>query len=318
MMKVFITGKIPSAAKDLLVKERIEVTEYKKDNTIPQDELIRKARDCDGVISLLSNKFNKEVIEQMDRCKVIANYAVGFNNIDLKAAKDKNIVVTNTPDILTNATADITMSLVLACTRNIIHGSDLMKSGEWKGWRADQLLGIELTGKTFGIIGAGRIGTAVAIRAKSFGTKIIYYNRSKNSELERLTGAKKVSLNKLVESADIISLHLPLTPDTFNLIDADKISRMKKNAVLVNTARGEIVDESELIKALKAGKLFSAGFDVYTNEPNINKELYKLNNVVLLPHLGSATFEARNGMAILAAQNVINVLKGKKPLTPVC
>jgi glyoxylate reductase len=192
-----------------------------------------------------------------------------------------------------------------------------MKSGEWKGWRADQLLGIELTGKTFGIVGAGRIGSAVAVRAKSFGTKIIYYNRSRNRELEKETGAKKVSLEKLVKSADIISLHLPLTPATFHLIDKEKISRMKKNAVLVNTARGEIIDETELIRALKSGKLFSAGFDVYTNEPVINKELYGLKNVVLLPHIGSATFEARNGMAILAAQNVINVLKGKKPLTPV-
>ncbi len=316
-MKVFITGKIPVAAKELLLKEGFDVSVYTRDNSIPSDILMKKVQNVDAVISLLTEKFSEEVIARMLRCKIIANYAVGFNNIDLKAAKDKNIVVTNTPDILTNATADITMSLVLACTRNIIHGSELMKSMMWKGWRAEQLLGIELNGKTFGIVGAGRIGAAVAVRAKSFGTKIIYYNRSKNSELEKLTGAKKVSLNKLVESSDVISLHLPLTPATFHIIDKDKINRMKKNAVLVNTARGEIVDESELIKALKAGKLFSAGFDVYTNEPNINKELYKLKNVVLLPHIGSATFEARNGMAILAAQNVINVLQGKKPLTPV-
>ncbi len=316
-MKVFITGKIPAAAKELLLKEGFDVSVYTKDNSIPSDILMKKVRYIDAVISLLTEKFSEKVIARMQRCKIIANYAVGFNNIDLKAAKDKNIVVTNTPDILTNATADITISLVLACTRNIIQGSELMKSMMWKGWRAEQLLGIELNKKTFGIVGAGRIGTAVAVRANSFGTKIIYYNRSKNSELEKLTGAKKVSLNKLAESSDVISLHLPLTPATFHLIDKEKISRMKKNAVLVNTARGEIVDESELIKALKTGKLFSAGFDVYTNEPNINKELYKLKNVVLLPHIGSATFEARNGMAILAAQNVINVLKGKKPLTPV-
>ncbi|RJP65241.1 MAG: D-glycerate dehydrogenase [Ignavibacteriales bacterium] len=317
-MKVFITGKIPVAAKELLLKEGFDVSVYTRDNSIPSDILMKKVRNVDAVISLLTEKFSEDIIAWMQRCKIIANYAVGFNNIDLKAAKEKGIIVTNTPDILTNATADITMSLVLACARNIIHGSELIKSMMWKGWRAEQLLGIELNGKTFGIAGAGRIGTAVAVRAKSFGTKIIYYNRSKNSELEKLTGAKKVSLNKLVESSDVISLHLPLTPATFHIIDKDKINRMKKNAVLVNTARGEIVDESELIKALKAGKLFSAGFDVYTNEPNINKELYKLKNVVLLPHIGSATFEARNGMAILAAQNVINVLQGKKPLTPVC
>lgn len=316
-MKVFITGKIPSAAKKLLQKEGFKVSVYNKDIAIPPDELLKRVSNADGVISLLTDKFSEEVINQLNSCKVIANYAVGFNNINLIAAKKKNIVVTNTRDILTNATADLTMSLVLACTRNVIQGSELMKSKKWKGWSAEQLLGIELNGKTFGIIGAGRIGSAVAVRAKSFGTKIIYYSRSRNTELEKLTGAKKVSLDKLISASDIISLHIPLTPDTFHLIDKEKIKMMKKNAVLINTARGEVIDEAALIKALKANKLFSAGFDVYTNEPKINKELYNLKNVVLLPHLGSATFEARNGMALLAAQNVVNVLKGKKPLTPV-
>ncbi len=316
-MKVFITGKIPSVAFDLLQKEGFEVSVYKKDNSIPRNELIRKVKKADGVISLLMDKFDEEIISQMQQCKVISNYAVGYNNIHLKAAKEKNIVVTNTPDILTNATADLTMALVLTCSRNIVPGYQLMSSKKWKGWRAEQLLGMELNGKTFGIIGAGRIGTAVAVRAKSFGTNIIYFNHSRNDELERLTGAKKVSLNKLMENSDIISVHLPLSTETFHLIDKEKLDRMKKNSIFINTARGEIVDEQELIRQLKSGKIFSAGFDVYTNEPKVNKELFKLKNVVLLPHIGSATFEARNGMALLAAKNVINVLKGKNPLTPV-
>lgn len=316
-MKVFITREIPEIAGKLLKENNIKVNVFKEDQPISKETLISKVKDADGVISLLSDKIDKEVIEAMPSCKVIANYAVGYNNIDISFAKEKGIVVTNTPDVLTDATAEIAIALTLACTRRIPEGENLMRFNQFKGWAPKLLLGPGLTGKTFGIIGAGRIGTATAVRAKAFGTKIIYYSRSKNKELEKLTGAKKVTLEALLKNADVISIHLPLTLETYHLLDKKKLALLKNTAVLVNTARGEIVDEKELIKLLNKNKLFAAGFDVYENEPKINNELFDMNNVVLLPHLGSATIESRNKMAELAAKNIISVLKGKKPLTPV-
>ena len=206
---------------------------------------------------------------------------------------------------------------MLACARNIIEADKFMREDKFEGWKPKLYLGIELRGKTIGIIGAGRIGIETAKRAKAFGMKIVYFNSSKKDALEKETGAKKVSLNYLMKNSDVISLHLPLTQKTFHLLDEEKLSLMKRDAILVNTARGEILDEKALIKILKRKKIFSAGFDVYENEPKINKELLKLKNVVILPHIGSATFEARNKMAELSARNVEKVLMGKKPLSGV-
>lgn len=316
-MKVFITRQIPEIAINLLINNGFDVIVFDRDKAITKKEIIKYGKDADGIISLLSDKFDSEIINSLEKCRVIANYAVGFNNIDLTAAKDKGIVITNTPDILTDATADIAMLLILACARNIIAGHHLVKGGQFKGWKPQLLLGVELRGKTFGIIGAGRIGTAVAKRAKAFGTNIIYYNHSTNNILEEKLQAKKVSLIKLMKDSDIVSIHLPLNEKTFHLIDRNKLNLLKKDAILINTARGEILDEKELINILRERKILAAGFDVYENEPIINKDLLKLKNVVLLPHIGSATVEARNKMAELSAKNVINVLKGKKPLTKV-
>jgi glyoxylate reductase len=242
---------------------------------------------------------------------------VGYNNIDVSYAKSKGIIVTNTPDVLTESTAEITLALTLACLRRLPEGQDMMKGNKFKGWGPKLLLGIELSKKYFGVIGAGRIGTAAAIRAKAFGTKIIYCSNHKNEYLESETGAKKVSLSKLLTLSDVISLHLPLTPKSYHLLNKDNLRLLKPTAILINTARGEIIDEKELMKILKNNKIFAAGFDVYENEPNINPDLLKLKNVVLLPHVGSGTFEARNKMAELAARNVIAVLSGKKAITPV-
>jgi len=316
-MKVFITRKIPDAAVKLLKDNKINVVVYQKDKQISRSELLQNILDADGIISLLSDKIDSTIISCMNKCKVIANYAVGFNNIDINYAKQKGIIVTNTPDVLTDATADISIALTLACARNIIKGEKLVRNNKFKGWSPKLLLGVELKDKIFGILGAGRIGTATAIRAYAFGTKIIYYSNSRNHYLELMTNARKTSLDFLLKHSDFISIHLPLTMKTSHLLDANKLSLLKKTAILINTARGEIVDERVLIKMLKTKKIFSAGFDVYENEPNINPELIKLDNVVLLPHLGSASFEARNKMAELAARNVIRVLSGKKSLTPV-
>jgi glyoxylate reductase len=279
--------------------------------------LLQKVKNCDALISLLTEKIDKELIDQMTKCKVVANYAVGYNNIDVEYAKKKKIIVTNTPDVLTESTADLTITLVLICARRIIEGENLLRKNKFKGWRPKLLLGTELTNKLFGILGAGRIGTAVAVRAKSFGTNIIYFDNKRNLSLEKVTGAKKVSLNKLLEISDILSVHLPLNDKTFHFMNRKRLNQLKKNVILINTARGEIIDEAALIQKLKKNKIMSVGMDVFENEPNVNPELLKLSNVLVLPHLGSATTEARNGMAELAVKNVINVLKGKPPLSPV-
>lgn len=316
-MKVFITQEIPEIASTLLKAKNFDVSVYSKNKPISKKELLNNVKDADAVISLLTDKFDSDILDHMLNCKVIANYAVGFNNIDINYARQKGITVTNTPDVLTDATADLAIALTLACARRLVDGIDMVRQKKFNGWLPKLLLGVELKDKVFGILGAGRIGTATAIRAKSFGTKIIYYSNSKNEILENKTDAKKVSLEYLLKKSDIISIHLPLNPKTLHLLDNEKLKLLKKMAIIINTARGDIVDEKALINILKKKKIFAAGFDVYENEPNLNPELYKLKNVVLLPHLGSATIDARNNMAILAAKNIIAILSGKKPITPV-
>jgi len=316
-MNIFITRKIPTVAKSLLVKNGFEVKIFSQDRVISKEELIKNAKKANAIICTLTDKFDHDIIDSLKNCKIIANYAVGFNNIDIEYAKSKGIIVTNTPNVLTDATAEIAVSLILTCSRRIVEAENFVREKKFKGWEPLLFEGIQLSGKTFGLVGAGRIGQATAKRISGFGCKIIYYNKSKKPEFENKLNAKKVSLNKLLSTADIISLHLPLNEKTDNLLDREKLELLKPNAILVNTARGEIVDEKYLINMLKKNRMFSAGFDVYENEPKINPELLKLKNVVLLPHIGSATFETRNKMAELVAKNVINVLNGKRALTPV-
>ena len=316
-MKVFITRKIPSIAKELLVKNGFTVKIFPHDRIITKAELIKDAKNADGIIALLTEKFDREILDSLLKCKVISNYAVGFNNIDIDYATSKKITVTNTPKVLTDATAEIAASLVLACARRIPESDRFMRDGKFNGWEPALFKGVQLTGKTFGLVGCGRIGQATARRIKGFGCKIIYYNRSKKSKFEKEVGAKQVSLNKLMKTSDILSIHLPLNSATNQLLDRTKLDLLKSNAIVVNTARGEIIDEKYLIKLLKKSKIHSAGFDVYENEPIVNPDLLTLENVVLLPHIGSGTTETRDEMAKLVANNVINVLKGLGPITPV-
>ena len=316
-MKVFITRAIPEAGIQLLKKKGFEVSVYKKDNPIPRKELIKHIKDCNALISLLSDKIDKEVIDSTQRCRIIANYAVGFNNIDVAYAKSKGIIVTNTPDVLTDSTADLTMALVLACARRIPEAEKFVHDKKFVGWKPKLFLGVELRDKYFGILGAGRIGSAVAERAYSFGCKIIYYSNSNNKYLDDKFNARKLSLNSVLKKSDILSIHLPLNSKTNNLLNEFNLHLLKKSAIFINTARGEIVDENILIKMLKENKLFAAGFDVYDNEPNLKKEFFNLKNVILLPHIGSGTIEARNKMSLLVAKNVIAVLSGKNAITPV-
>jgi len=316
-MKVFITREIPETAFQLLKRNKIPFEYYKKDSPVPRKILLDKVNTCTALISLLTEKIDAELIDSMLNCKIIANVAVGYNNIDVEYAKKKNIIVTNTPDVLTESTADLTMALALACARRLYEGENLVRSKKFKGWKPKLLLGVELKNKIFGILGAGRIGTAVAKRAHSFGTKIFYYDRSRHIKLEKQFNAVKVSLRTLLTKSDFVSIHLPLNKLTYHLLNEEKLKLLKNSAILLNTARGEIIDESALCKILEKNRIRAAGLDVYENEPEINPLLLKLKNVVLLPHIGSATVEARNAMAELAAKNVINVLKGKRPLTPV-
>ena len=317
MKKVFITYKLPGKPELFLRKKGFHVSVHSKNENISKEELIEKAKDADALISLLSNKIDKEIIDALPKLKIIANCAVGFNNIDVEYARSKNIIVTNTPDILTDATADITVGLVLACARRFYEAEKMMRERKFTGWKPGLLLGMELKEKTFGLIGAGRIGQAVAKRMKAFGTEIIYFNNSRKTEFENETGAKKVSLNNLLKNSDIISIHLPLNTTTFHFLNKENLGQVKKASILINTARGEVIDEKFLIKLLKQKKIFAAGFDVYEGEPKVNPELLKLENVYLLPHIGSATIETRSAMSILCVKNIVKVLKGKPPITPV-
>ncbi|MBK6915274.1 MAG: D-glycerate dehydrogenase [Ignavibacteriales bacterium] len=316
-MKIFITKEIPEAGINHIRKSGISLEVYSGSKPITKKTLIEKISDVDGIITLLSDKVDKDFIDSAKHCKIIANYAVGFNNIDVNYAKQKGIIVTNTPDVLTDSTADLAISLMLCCARNIVPAEKFMRTGKFTGWQPKLFLGMELKGKTFGILGAGRIGTATAVRAHSFGMKIVYYSNHQNLYLDTKLNGEKVSLDKLLSHSNVISIHLPLNKKTFNLLSEKKLKLIHKNSILINTARGEIVDEVFLIKMLNKKLIYAAGFDVYQNEPSVNSALLKLENAVLLPHLGSATIEARNAMSKLAARNVVNVLKGKKPLTPI-
>lgn len=316
-MKVYITRRIPQKAIDFLKKKNFSVSFYKKDQPIPRKVLLENVKNADAVLSLLTDKIDQEVIGAMNKCKIIANLAVGYDNIDVRYADSKNIIVTNTPGVLTESTADLTIALTLACARRLPEAEKFLRDGKYKHWKPDLLLGIELKDKIFGVLGAGRIGTAAAIRAYAFGCRIIYFSRSKNYDLERMTKAKKVSMNYLLKNSDIVSVHLPSDKSTYHLLNKEKLSLLKSSAILINTSRGEIIDEKKLISILKKRKIFAAGLDVFENELNINPELLKLENAVLLPHIGSATEKARTDMAMIAAKNIALVLSGKKPITPV-
>lgn len=310
-MKVFITYKIPESGINLL-KEKFDVDVYEGEKFLTKQEMMERLKDADAVVTQLRDPVDKEFIDAGKKLKIIANYAVGFNNIDVEYAKQKGIYVTNTPDVLTEATADIAWALILAVARKIIPADKFTREGKFEGWKPNLFLGYEIYGKTLGIIGMGRIGKAVARRAMGFGMKIIYHNR-KRVEDDYKYNAKYVDLETLLKESDYISINAPLTNETYHLLNKERLSLLKKNAILVNTARGPIIDEKALYELLKDGKIAGAGFDVYENEPEITKGLEKLDNVVLLPHIGSATYETREKMSIMVAENIIDALEGKIP-----
>ena len=277
---------------------------------MPRDEMMSRLAGKQGLVSMVTDTVDAAVIAAGPELRLIANVAVGYNNVDVKAATARGIVVTNTPDVLTDATADFTLALILAVTRRLGEGERLVRRGAWTGWAFDQLLGMQLRGRQLGIVGFGRIGKAVAARAAAFGMTIVHSSRP-------VPGARDSGLDRLLSSSDVVSLHVPLSAETRHLIGQTELARMKRSAYLINTTRGPVVDEAALAWALRNRLLAGAALDVYEREPEVHADLLSLENVVLAPHLGSATTETRTAMADLAASNVIAVLTGQAPLTPV-
>jgi glyoxylate reductase len=297
---------------------------------LSEDQLIARLRGKQGILSIFTNPLTRRVIESAPTLKVIANVAVGYNNIDVAAAHEHGIVVTNTPDVLTDATANLTWALILDCTRRISEGDRLVRRGGWKGWTFDFMLGGDLSGKQLGIVGMGRIGTAVAKRALAFGMRVAHFSPRSVSRLGTepsqdaaapsdgaLENTAAMPLDRLLATSDIVTLHCPLTDDTKHLINQTTLARMKRSAYLINAARGPVVDEAALAWALKNRIISGAALDVYEREPAVHPDLLVLENVVLSPHLGSSTMDARVAMADLAARNAIAVIDGQPPLTPV-
>lgn len=270
-----------------------------------------------ALVPLLSRWVGGTELKNLPKLRIVANVAVGYNNVDLVAAELRRVTVTNTPDVLTEATADLTWALILACARRLPAGMDLVKSGQWTGWHPTQLLGMELRGRTLGLLGAGRIGQAVARRAVAFGMRLIYSTRAPKPELETATGAVRVELGALFRESDVLSLHVPAVPELKGVVSAENLARMKAGAILVNTSRGDLVREEALAAALESGRLGAVGLDVYAEEPAVHPRLLAAPRAILLPHIGSATLETRRAMAGLALANVQAVLGGKPALTPV-
>jgi len=310
---VFVTRRIPQAGIDILLKycEQVDINPH--DRPLTKEEILEGVKERAGVLCLLTDTIDKEILEAAKGAKIFANYAVGFNNIDVGAATRLGIMVTNTPGILTQATADLTWALIFAVARRIVESDRFTREDKFKGWGPLLLLGSEVTGKTLGIVGAGRIGTAVAMRSIGFKMKLLYTDTLRNDTLEQNLKARRVRLEELLKKSDFVSLHVPLLQETTHLIGSREMGMMKKTAYLINTCRGPVVDEKALVEALKSGQIGGAGLDVYENEPQLEPGLIGLNNVVLLPHIGSATVEARTKMAVMAAENLVAGLKGERP-----
>jgi glyoxylate reductase len=316
--KIVVTGKIPEVALEKLKKSH-EVISWGEETPISRDEMLKRVSGANIIVSLLTEKIDEEVLASAGNdLKAVCNVAVGYNNIDVAACKSKNVLVTNTPGVLTDATADIAMALILMTTRRLSEGERVIRNQDPWAWGMFYMLGSSIQNQTLGIVGMGQIGIATALRAKSFGMKIIYTRRNRLDEkIEKELSAQYVSLDELLQQSDIVSLHCPYSTETHHLISDAQLSKMKKTSYLINTARGPIVNEEALANALINKTIAGAGLDVYENEPKVNEKLLKLDNVVLLPHLGSATVETRTAMATTAANNALEILSGNKPLNPV-
>ena len=315
--RVFVTRKIPEKGLERIQK-RFPTVVWEEEMPPTREDIIHNAKDCTGLVTLLSDKIDAKVISNIPKLKVIAQYAVGYDNIDIDLASRNGVMVTNTPGVLTETTADLTWALILAASRRITEADRYVRTGKWKvAWGPQMLLGHDIFGATLGIVGMGRIGTAVARRAAGFSMKILYTSRSVNENTKRIeneTGAIRTSLETLLKESDVVTLHVPLNPQTLGLIGIEQFALMKPGSILVNTARGQVIVEEALVEALKSGRLSAAGLDVFEKEPiSLNSKLLDLDNVVLAPHIGSASISTRDRMAEICARNLIAALEGDSP-----
>lgn len=310
---VLVTRRLPASVISRL-ESSCELDLWTGRDAIPREELLARVAGKAALVCLLTDTIDAPVLDAAGpSLEIVANVAVGYNNIDVAACRARGVVATNTPDVLTNACADFTWALMLAVTRRLGEGERVVRAGKWTGWALDYMLGMELRGKQLGIVGMGRIGRAVAEKAPAFGMRVAYSARTP----VELAGAVHMPLDRLLATSDVISLHCPMTDETRHLINETSLLRMKRSAYLINTARGPVVDESALARALRDGRLAGAALDVYEREPAVHPDLLALENVLLIPHLASATTETRTAMADLAASNALAVLAGQPPLTPV-
>ncbi len=303
--RVFVTRRLALAPAAVL-GAGIEVDQFDSEEALPRDELLRRVREASGLLPILGDRVDQELLDAAPRLRIVANHAVGYDNVDVGACTARGVWVTNTPDVLTDATADLAWALILALARRLREGERMLRAGQFRGWAPTMLLGRELRGRTLGILGYGRIGRAVARRAEGFGMRVLFAARSGG-----------VPLDELLAASDVLSIHCPLNAQTRHLIGAAELLRMKRGALLVNTARGPIVDEAALVAALQAGHLGGAALDVFENEPAVHPGLLQRDDVVLLPHLGSATQETRERMARIALEQIERVLRGERPTTAV-
>lgn len=315
---VLVTRPLPSPGVTPLRAAGLDVEQLPRDEPPTRDQLLRAVAGRAALLCLLTERIDAGVLDAAGPgLKVVANLAVGYDNVDVAAAAERGVVVTNTPGVLTEATADLTWALLLAAARRVVEGDARMRRGRWAGWSPTELLGAPVHGATIGIVGLGTIGAAVARRARGFGMTVLYHNRGVNEAAERELGARRVPLDELWGRADVVSLHAPLNEASRHLVDTAALARMKPTAILVNTARGALVDEAALVVALREGAIAAAGLDVYEREPRLAGGLAELPNVVLAPHVGSATTQARSAMVRLCCENILAVLGGRPALTPV-
>ncbi len=309
---VFVTRRIPDAGLDLLRNAGVNFEVSPEDRVLTHEELVAGVSGRDGVLCLLTDVVDEPVLEAARGARVFANYAVGYNNVDVVAATKRGIMVTNTPGVLTETTADMAWALIMATARRIVEGDTLVRAGEFHGWGPMMLLGVDVFGSTLGVVGAGRIGCAVARRAQGFGMRVLFTDSAPNPEISSLN-ATRVDLDDLLQASDIVTLHVPLLQETHHLIGKRELALMKKSAILVNTSRGPVVDERALVEALKSGLIAGAGLDVYEDEPQLAPGLAECRNAVLTPHTASATIATRNKMAVMAATNLLAALRGDTP-----
>ncbi len=312
--KVYVTRVIPQPGLDILNANLKHVKLNTADNILSREELLENIKGLDGLLSLLTERIDGEAMDAAGpQLKVVANHAVGFDNIDLPAATERGIMVTNTPGVLTDATSDFAWALLFATARRIADADKFTRALKYDGWGPMMYMGGDITGRTLGIVGAGRIGVAMAAKSVGFKMRVLYSDEFRNEKLEQEVGARKVAFEELLNESDFVSVHVPLLKSTHHLFNDDSFRMMKKTAYLINTSRGPVVDEAALVRALQTGEIAGAGIDVYEDEPKIHPELIKLDNAVLAPHIASATIETRGKMATMAASNLVAALKGERP-----